>query len=69
MDFVSDALGDGRKCRALTIVDDVTRECPAIEVDRSWSGERVARVLESSQGSRCRTPSPRASMGGCAMNA
>ncbi|MEP6765924.1 MAG: IS3 family transposase [Gemmatimonadaceae bacterium] len=34
MDFVSDALGDGRKFRALTIVDDYTRECPAITVDR-----------------------------------
>ena len=46
MDFVSDALGDGRKVRALTIVDDFTRECPAIEVDFSLSGERVVRVLE-----------------------
>lgn len=46
MDFVSDALGDGRKFRALTIVDDYTRECPAIEVDFSLSGERVVRVLE-----------------------
>lgn len=46
MDFVSDALGDGRKIRALTIVDDYTRECPAIEVDFSLSGERVVRVLE-----------------------
>lgn len=45
MDFVSDALGDGRKFRALTIVDDFTRECPAITVDRSLTGERVARVL------------------------
>lgn len=43
MDVVSDALGDGRKFRALTIVDDFTRECPAIEVDLSLSGERVAR--------------------------
>ncbi len=46
IDFVSDALGDGRKIRALTIVDDYTRECPAIEVDFSLSGERVVRVLE-----------------------
>lgn len=46
MDFVSDALGDGRKFRALTIVDDFTRESPAIEVACSVSGERVARVLE-----------------------
>lgn len=46
MDFVSDALGDGRKFRALTIVDDFTRESPAIEVDTSLPGERVVRVLE-----------------------
>lgn len=46
MDFVSDALGDGRKFRSLTLVDDLTRECPAIEVDVSLPGERVVRVLE-----------------------
>lgn len=46
MDFVSDALGDGRRFRALTIVDDFTRESPAIEVDTSLAGERVVRVLE-----------------------
>jgi putative transposase len=46
MDFVSDALGDGRTFRALTIVDDFTREVPAIEVDTSLPGERVVRVLE-----------------------
>lgn len=46
MDFVTDALGCGRRFRALTIVDDYTRECPAIEVDFSLSGERVARVLD-----------------------
>jgi transposase InsO family protein len=46
MDFVSDALGVGRKFRARTIVDDSTRESPAIEVDTSLPGERVVRVLE-----------------------
>src|SRR4051812_20782840 len=46
MDFVSDALADGRKFRALTIVGDFTREVPAIEVDTSLPGERVVRVLE-----------------------
>lgn len=45
MDFVSDALGNGRKIRALTVVDDFTRECPVIEVDFSLPGERVVRVL------------------------
>ena len=47
MDFISDAIADGRRFRALTIVDDVTRESPAIEVDTSLPGERVVRVLET----------------------
>jgi putative transposase len=46
MDFVRDTLGDGRSFRALTIVDDCTRECPAIEVAFSLPGEQVVRVLE-----------------------
>jgi putative transposase len=46
MDFVSDALLDGRRFRALTIVDDLTRESPAIEVGQSLTGLRVVRVLE-----------------------
>lgn len=46
MDFVRDTLGSGRVFRALTIVDDCTRECPAIEVDFSLPGARVARVLD-----------------------
>lgn len=46
MDFVSDALGDGRKFRCLTIVDDYTRESPAIAVDTSLPGERVVQVLD-----------------------
>ena len=47
MDFINDAIADGRRFRALTIVDDVTRESPAIEVDTSLPGERVVRVLET----------------------
>ena len=46
MDFVSDGLCDGRKLRCLTIVDDYSRECPAIEVDTSLTGRRVVVVLE-----------------------
>lgn len=46
MDFVSDALNDGRRFRALTIIDGYTRESPAIEVDISLPGERVVRVLD-----------------------
>jgi putative transposase len=46
MDFVSDGLADGRRLRCLTIVDDCTRECLAIEVDTSITGTRVKKVLE-----------------------
>lgn len=46
MDFVGDALGNGRRFRMLTIVDELTRESPAIEVDFSLPGERVVRVLD-----------------------
>jgi putative transposase len=46
MDFPVDTLADGRGFRTLNIVDDFTRECVAIEVDRSLPGLRVARVLD-----------------------
>jgi len=46
MDFVSDCLCTGRRYRALTILDDFSRECLAIEVDTSVGGARVANVLE-----------------------
>jgi putative transposase len=46
MDFVSDSLAGGTRFRALTIVDDWSRYSPAVEVDTSLSGIRVARVLE-----------------------
>lgn len=52
LDFVSDALADGRKFRALTLVDAFTRESLAIEVDTSLPGERVVRVLERVLGMR-----------------
>ncbi len=46
MDFVSDGLANGRRLRCLTIVDDCTRECLAIEVDTSLPGTRVAATLD-----------------------
>ncbi|HEX2443828.1 MAG TPA: IS3 family transposase [Vicinamibacterales bacterium] len=46
MDFMADTLADGRGFRTLNIVDDFTRECVAIEVDRSLPGLRVVRVLD-----------------------
>ena len=46
IDFVSDCVSTGRVIRMLTVVDDCTRECPAIEVDMSLGGLRVRRVLD-----------------------
>ena len=46
MDFISERLATGHSFRALTLVDNFTRECPAIEVDSSLTGARVAAVLE-----------------------
>jgi putative transposase len=46
IDFVSDCVSTGRVIRMLTVVDDCTRECPAIEVDSSLGGLRVRRVLD-----------------------
>ena len=46
MDFVSDSLYNGRRFRVLTVVDDLSKECPVLEVDHSLTGQRVTRVLE-----------------------
>ena len=46
MDFVTDSIVTGRRIRALVIVDDYSREYPAIEVDTSLGGRRVVQVLE-----------------------
>ena len=46
MDFVHDGLVEGRRIRALTILDLCTREAPWIEVATSIPGDRVVRVLE-----------------------
>ena len=43
---VSDALNSGKVIRLLTIVDECTRESPAIEVDTSLGEFRVRRVLD-----------------------
>jgi putative transposase len=45
LDFVADQLQDGRRFRALTIVDVYTRESVAIEVGQSLKGEDVVRTL------------------------
>jgi putative transposase len=46
IDFQHDLLATGQRVRTLNIVDDFSRECPAIEVDTSLPGARVVRVLE-----------------------
>lgn len=46
MDFVHDALSDGRTFRTFNVVDAYTRECHAIEVDTSLPAARVVRVLD-----------------------
>ena len=46
LDFVADALADGRRFRILAVVDDFSRECLARVVDTSLSGVRVARELD-----------------------
>lgn len=47
MDFMHDVLADGRRIRLFTLVDDYSRECLAIEVDTSLSGQRISRILEA----------------------
>jgi putative transposase len=47
MDFVSDALFDGKKFRALTIVDNCSRFCMAIRVGQSLKGGDVVEVLQN----------------------
>ena len=47
MDFVSDALFDGRRLRALTVIDAFTREALAIDVDQGIKGEQVVEVSSS----------------------
>ncbi len=49
LDFLSDSLVDGRRFRVLTIVDNVSRVSPAIEIGVSLTGERVVAVLERLQ--------------------
>ncbi len=56
MDFQHDLLAQeaigGQRFRTLNIADDLTRECPAIEVDTSLPGVRVVRVLDRQAKSR-----------------
>ena len=51
MDFVADALFDGRKLRMLAVVDCYTREC-LIDVGQSLKGEDVVDSLNRICGER-----------------
>lgn len=44
-DFVSDRLANGKKFRMLTVIDEFTRKCLAIQVDRSLKSDDVLGVL------------------------
>lgn len=46
MDFMSDALVDGRKFRTFNVIDDFNREGLCIDVDISLPSERIIRTLE-----------------------
>ena len=46
MDFMSDALADGRKIWTFNVIDDYNREGLAIDVDLSLPSARVIRALE-----------------------
>ena len=46
LDFVSDALTDGRRFRILAVVDDFSRENLVLVADTPLSGHRVARELD-----------------------
>lgn len=47
MDFVRDTTADGRPFRIWALVDDCTRECPLLLVDRSLPARRVVDGLEA----------------------
>ncbi len=46
LDYMSDALWDGRKYRVLNIMDDCSREVLAAEVDTSLPALRLIRILD-----------------------
>jgi len=46
MDFVSDQLFDGRRFRALTVVDNFSRKCMAIHVEQGLKDSDVVDVME-----------------------
>jgi putative transposase len=52
LDFLCDAVANGRVVRVLSVVDNFTRECLALETDTSFASQRVTRVLDDVIGQR-----------------
>lgn len=52
MDFVHDRLADGRPFRVLTMLDEGTRESPALVVGRSLTAHHVIAALDALAGTR-----------------
>lgn len=50
MDFIHDALADGRPFRVLTVIDHWSRQSPILEVASSMSGHTVAAALDRAIG-------------------
>ena len=55
-DFVSDKLTDGHSIRILTVIHPFTRECVALEADRSMNGPEVVAALKQAIAERGSAP-------------
>ncbi|MFV5930384.1 hypothetical protein [Klebsiella aerogenes] len=56
LDCVSDSLFNGRRFRALTVVDNFRREYVAVHAAKSLKGEDVVRVMEALRVLKTRLP-------------
>ena len=56
MDFVADNLFDGTRIRSLTVVDNFSRECLLIHVNRSIRGDDVVDLMKHMQSNHDRCP-------------
>jgi len=52
LDFQFDQTADGRQLKLLNVIDEYSRECLAIDVDRSINADDVVRCLERLAGQR-----------------
>ena len=56
MDFVADNLFNGRRIRALTVVDNFSRECVEIEIGLGLRSDDVVAVIERFRQTQQRVP-------------